>query len=43
MLRIPNELKIPFIQGKDIFSQFNDKYLQIEEVEYLVHYVKFKM
>ena len=28
---------------KTYFSQFIDKYLQIEEVEYLIHYVKFKM
>ena len=28
---------------KNIFSQFIDKFLQIEEVEYLIHYVKFKM
>ena len=26
-----------------IFSQFIDKYLKIEEVEYLIHSVKFKM
>ena len=25
------------------FSQFTDKFLKIEEVEYLIHYVKFKM
>ena len=25
------------------FYQFIDKYLKIEEVEYLIHYVKFKM
>ena len=43
MRRIPNELKIPFIQMEKIFSQFIDKYLKIEEVEYLIHYVKFKM
>ena len=29
--------------GKDIFSQFIDKYLKVEEVKYLIHYVKFKM
>ena len=39
---IPNELKIPFIR-KTYFSQFIDKFLKIEEVEYLIHYVKFKM
>ena len=27
---------------KTFFSQFIDKYLKIEEVEYLIHYVKFK-
>ena len=25
------------------FSQFIDKYLKIEEMEYLIHYVKFKI
>ena len=25
------------------FSQFIDKFLKIEKVEYLIHYVKFKM
>ena len=43
MRRIPNELKIPFIQMEKIFSHFIDKYLKIEEVEYLIHYVQFKM
>ena len=43
MRRIPNELKIPFIQMEKIFSQFIDKYLKIEEVEYLIHSAKFKM
>ena len=33
MPRIPNELKIPFIQMENIFSQFIDKFLKIEEVE----------
>ena len=28
---------------ENIFSQFTDKFLKIEEVEYLIHYVKFKM
>ena len=28
---------------KTYFSQFIDKFLKIEEVEYLIHYVKFKM
>ena len=39
---IPNELKIPFIR-KTCFSQFIDKFLKIEEVEYLIHYAKLKM
>ena len=43
MRRILNELKIPFIQMKRYFSQFIDKFLKIEAVEYLIHYVKFKM
>ena len=43
MCRIPNELKIPFIQIENIFSQLIDKYLKIDEKEYLIHYVKFKM
>ena len=28
---------------KTYFSQFIDKFLKIEEVEYLIYYVKFKM
>ena len=28
---------------ENIFSQFIDKYLKIDEVEYLIHYVKFKI
>ena len=28
---------------KTCFSQFIDKFLEIEEVEYLIHYVKSKM
>ena len=43
MRRLPNELKTPFIQMENIFPQFTDKFLKIEEVEYLTHYVKFKM
>ena len=35
--------KIPFIQMENIFSQFIDNLLKIEEVDYLIHYVKFKM
>ena len=32
-----------FSEWKTYFSQFTDKFLKIEEVEYLIHYVKFKM
>ena len=40
MSRIPIELKI----GKDIFPNLLIyKYLKIEEVQYLIHYVKFKI
>ena len=28
---------------KTYFSQFIDKFLKIEEVEYLIHYVEFNM
>ena len=41
MRRIPIELKIPFIQIGKHFSQIIDKFFQIEDVEYLIHYVKF--
>ena len=40
--RMPYELKFLFIKWKT-FSQFTDKFLKIEEVEYLIHYVKFKI
>ena len=43
MCIIPNELKIPFIQMENIFYQYIDKFLKIEEVEYLIYYIKFKM
>ena len=43
MRKIPKELKILFIKMEKIFSQFIDKYLKIEQVEYLFHYFKFKM
>ena len=44
MRRIPNELKIPLKNlHENILFQFIDKFLKIEEVEYLIHYVKFKM
>ena len=40
--QFPNELKVPFIQMENIFPQFIDKFLKIEEVKYLFHYVKFR-
>ena len=44
MRRIPNDLKIAFIQmEKKFFFQFIDKYLKIHDVEYVIHYVKFKI
>ena len=43
MNRIPNELKTPLIPIKNIFTQFTAKFLKIEEMEYLIHYVQFKM
>ena len=35
--------KLHLSKWKIYFSQFIDKFLKIEEVEYLIHYVKFKM
>ena len=35
--------KFHLSERKTYFSQFIDKFLKIEEVEYLIHYVKFKM
>ena len=35
--------KFHLSKWKTYFSQFIDKFLKIEEVEYLIHYVKFKM
>ena len=35
--------KFHLSKWKIYFSQFIDKLLKIEEVEYLIHYVKFKM
>ena len=35
--------KFHLSKWKTYFSKFIDKYLTIEEVEYLIHYVKFKM
>ena len=37
--------KFHFLQSKNHFSQlfFIDKYLKFQEVEYLIHYIKFEM
>ena len=35
--------KFHLSKRKTYFSQFVDKFLKIEEVEYLIRYVKFKM
>ena len=43
MRRIPSEFKIPLTKWKTYFSKFIDKLLKIEEVKYLIYYVKFKM
>ena len=39
----PMSWKLHLSERKTYFSQFIDKFLKIEEVEYLIHYVKFKM
>ena len=39
----PMSWKFHLSKRKTYFSQFIDKFLKIEEVEYLLHYVKFKM
>ena len=39
----PMSSKFHLSKWKTYFSQFIDKYLKIQEVEYLIHYVKFKM
>ena len=39
----PMSSKFHLSKWKRYFSQFIDKYLKIEEVKYLIHYVKFKM
>ena len=39
----PMSSKFYLSKWKTYFSQFIDKFLKIEEVEYLIHYVKFKM
>ena len=43
MCRIPKELKVPFIQMEKFFSKFIDKFLKIEEVEYLIHNARSKV
>ena len=35
--------KLNLSKWKTYFFQFIDKYLKIEELEYLIHYVKFRM
>ena len=35
--------KFHLSKWKTYFSQFIDKFLQIEEVEYLIHYVNIKL
>ena len=35
--------KFHLLKWKKYFSQFIDKFFKIEEVEYLIRYVKFKM
>ena len=42
MRRMPN-FKFDLSKWKTYFSQFIDKCLKIEEVEYLIHYVRLKM
>ena len=39
----PMSWKFHLSERKTYFSQFIDKFLKIEEVEHLLHYVKFKM
>ena len=39
----PMSSKFHLSKWKTYFSQFIDKFLKIEEVEYLIHYVKFNM
>ena len=45
MHRILNGFKIPIFQCKSYFTQFIfiDKYLKFKEIEYFIHYIKFKM
>ena len=39
----PMSSKLHLSKWKTYFFQFIDKYLKIEELEYLIHYVKFRM
>ena len=39
----PMSSKFHLSKRKRYVSQFINKYLKIEEVKYLIHYVKFKM
>ena len=39
----PMSPKFHLSKWKTLFSQFIDNFLKLEEVEYLIHYVKFKM
>ena len=39
----PMSSKFHLTEWKSYFSQFTDKFFKIEEVEYLIHYVKFNM
>ena len=39
----PMSSKFHLSKWKILFSQFINKYLKIEEVKYLIHYVKFKI
>ena len=39
----PMSSKFHSTKWKTYFSQFTDEFLKNEEVEYLIHYVKFKM
>ena len=41
--KYPMSSKFHLSEWKSYFSQFIDKYSKIEEVEYLIHYVKFKI
>ena len=42
-LEYPMSSKFHLSKWKRYYSQFIDKYVKIDEVKYLIHYVKFKM